>query len=399
MIEPAHGADRSGVVARIESIPIALPVRREWRWRGLDAELGQWVIVRVHTDTGLVGCGEATPLADWGGDFNSYAGETPATVQHVVAKLLGPALTGADPFDVEWIAERMDDVIKGHTYAKAAIEMALYDLQGKSCGLPVYRLLGGRYRRGVPIAHMIGIMSREEALEEARIAREDGCRAFQIKGTGEVKRDVEIIAALREELGAGFMLRLDANQGYRRRGVKEAIRSVRMLEAAGVDAIEQPTEGLEQMAAVRAAVDVTVIADESCWQPTDVVRVAQAGAADAISIYIAKAGGLGRARKVATVAEANGLPCDVNGSLESGVGNAANVHLATAMPSISLPAVIPITAPSGTGPARAAGRYYADDIVSAPFTYEEGLLLAPDGPGLGIEIDEEKLDAYRIDAT
>jgi muconate cycloisomerase len=397
MSEPADAADRSGVVERIETIPIALPVRREWRWRGLDAELGQWMIIRVHTDTGLVGYGEATPLADWGGDFNSYAGETPATVGYVVAKLLGPALVGANPFDIERIAERMDDVIKGHTYAKAAIEMALYDLQGKSCGLPVYRLLGGCYRRGVPIAHMIGIMSREEALEEARIAREDGCRAFQIKGTGELGRDVEIIAALRQELGADFMLRLDANQGYRRRGVKEAIRSVRLLEAAGIDAIEQPTEGLEQMSAIRSAVDVTVIADESCWQPTDVVRVAQAGAADAISIYVAKAGGLGRARKVATVAEANGLPCDVNGSLESGVGNAASVHLATAMPSISLPAVIPITAPSGTGSARAAGRYYADDIVTAPFVYEDGLMLAPEGPGLGVEIDEEKLAAYRLD--
>ncbi len=397
MIEPAHVADRSGVLERIETIPIALPVRREWRWRGLDAELGLWVIVRIHTDTGLVGYGEATPLADWGGDFNSYAGETPATVRHVVAELLGPALVGADPFDIERIAERMDDVIKGHTYAKAAIEMALYDLQGKRCSLPVYRLLGGRYRRGVPIAHMIGIMSREEALEEARLAREDGCRAFQIKGTGELERDVEIIVALRQELGTDFMLRLDANQGYRRRGVKEAIRSVRMFEAAGIDAIEQPTEGLEQMAAVRAAVDVTVIADESCWQPTDVVRVAQAGAADAISIYVAKAGGLARARKVATIAEANGFPCDVNGSLESGVGNAASVHLATAMPSISLPAVIPVTAPSGTGSARAAGRYYADDIVSAPFVYEDGLMLAPEGPGLGVEIDEEKLAAYRVD--
>jgi L-alanine-DL-glutamate epimerase-like enolase superfamily enzyme len=398
MTEPAHVAAGSGVVERIESIPIALPVRREWRWRGLDAELGRWVIVRVHTDTGLVGYGEATPLPDWGGDHNSYAGETPATVQHVVAQLLAPALAGADPFDIERITERMDDVIKGHTYAKAAIEMALYDLQGKSCGLPVYRLLGGRYRRGVPIAHMIGIMSREEAIEEARLARDDGCRAFQIKGTGELERDMDIVAALRQDLGTGFMLRLDANQGYRRRGVKEAVRSVRMLEAAGIDAIEQPTEGLEQMAAVRAAVDVTVIADESCWQPTDVMRVAHAGAADAISIYVAKAGGLGRARKVATVAEANGFPCDVNGSLESGVGNAASVHLATAMPSISIPAVIPITAPSGTGSARSAGRYYADDIVSAPFTYEDGLMIAPDGPGLGIEIDEEKLAAYRVDA-
>jgi L-alanine-DL-glutamate epimerase-like enolase superfamily enzyme len=398
MLEAADLRGSAGAIALIETIPIALPVRREWRWRGLDAELGRWVIVRVHTDIGLIGYGEATPLPDWGGDFNSYAGETPATVVHVISELLAPALVGADPFDIERIAEGMDDVIKGHTYAKAAIEMALYDLQGKSVDLPVFRLLGGRYRRGVPIAHMIGIMTCDEALEEAKTAHADGCRAFQIKGTGELERDVAVVAALREALGDGIMLRLDANQGYRRRGVKEAIRSVRELENAGIDAVEQPTEGLEQMAAIRASVGVTVIADESCWQPTDVVRVAQAGAADAISIYVAKAGGLGRARKVASIAEAHGFPCDVNGSLESGVGNAASVHLATAMPAISLPAVIPINAPAGAATTRAAGLYYADDIVTAPFRYEDGLLLAPDGAGLGVEIDEEKLAAYRVDA-
>src|SRR6266516_3107412 len=97
-------------VSAIEAIPIALPVRRVWKWRGLGGELGRWVIVRITTDEGLVGYGEATPLPDWGGDFNRYAGETPTTVVHIVEELLAPALEGADPFDIEAIVERMDSV-------------------------------------------------------------------------------------------------------------------------------------------------------------------------------------------------------------------------------------------------------------------------------------------------
>ncbi|ABG05952.1 Muconate cycloisomerase [Rubrobacter xylanophilus DSM 9941] len=381
-------------ITDVETIPISLPLRREWRWRGLRGSLGRWVILRLHTDEGLVGLGEATPLPDWGGDFSRYAGETPGTVVHVVRDVLGPVVSGMSPFDVELIVERMDGAIRGHLYAKAAIEMALYDLQGKAAGLPAYDLLGGRYRSGVRVAHMIGLMDREEAVEEALAALEDGCTAFQIKASGDPGRDASVTHAVRDAVGPDALLRVDANQGYRRLGVKDAIRAVRNLEDAGADCVEQPTEGLPGMAAVTEAVDATIIADESAWQPQDVVELANNGAADAISVYVAKAGGLLRAKGVATVAGVFGLPCDVNGSLESGVGNAANVHLATACPAISLPSVIPVTSPAG-GPHRTAGRYYADDVVTEPFVYRDGFLHAPGGPGLGIELDEEKLEAYR----
>jgi L-alanine-DL-glutamate epimerase-like enolase superfamily enzyme len=382
-------------VTDVEAIPIALPVRREWRWRGLGGALGRWVIVRVHTDEGLVGLGEATPLPDWGGDFNRYAGETPDTVVHVVGDFLGPLLAGADPFDVEAIVDRMDDAIRGHLYAKAAVEMALHDLQGKVAGQPLYRLLGGRFRPGVRIAHMIGLMDREEAVEEALAVLDDGCTAFQIKANGDLRRDAGVTRALREAVGPDAMLRVDANQGYRRLGLKEATRCVLALEDAGADCVEQPTEGLKDMAALREAVGLTIIADESAWQPQDALEIAWEGAADAVSIYVAKAGGLLRARKVAAIAEVCNLPCDVNGSLEGGVGNAANVHLATACPAITLPAVIPVTTPAG-GPDRTTGRYYTDDVVTEPFVFEDGLLHAPERPGLGIELDEEKLEAYRL---
>jgi muconate cycloisomerase len=350
------------------------------------------VIVRVHTDDGRVGLGEAAALPDWGGDHGRYAGETQDTVVHMVRDLLGPRLTGLDPWDVELASQRMRTLVRGHVYAKAAIDMALHDLRGKMAGLPLYQLLGGAVRDGVQIAHMIGIMSADEAVDEARAAFDEGVRAFQVKGTGDVDRDVTIIELLRAALGDEVTLRLDANQGYPE--PKLAIEAVRRMVGAGVDLVEQPTEGLHQMAEVRRAVGVRIIADESCWQPEDVVAIGARGAADAISIYLAKAGGLGQAGRVAAVAGAFGLPCDVNGSLESAIGNAANVHFALATPAVTLACVIPISAPRGAG-CDVAGRYYEDDLVAAPFPFADGNMRPPPGPGLGIELDEERLNGLR----
>jgi len=386
-------------VRAVEAIPVALPTRRSWSWRGLGGALGRWVVVRLHDEEGRAGLGEATPLPDWGGDFGRHAGETPETVRHVVERLLAPLVRGRDPFDLEALLEEMDAVVRGHVYAKAAVEMALWDLQGRQAGQPVHRLLGGRTRGAVPIAHMIGLMEVDEAVAEAEAVVADGCRALQVKGTGELDRDTTVLGALRAAVGDAVLLRLDANQGYRHRGRKGAADAVRALAAAGADLVEQPTEGLAEMAAVTAAAPVPVVADESCWSPRDVLDVAAVGAADAVSIYVAKAGGLSRARTVATLAHLHGLPCDVNGSLESGIGTAASLALAAAMPAISLPAVIPVSAPAGRGAARACGRYYTDDLITEPLPFADGALLPLERPGLGVELDEDKLERLRTDRS
>jgi muconate cycloisomerase len=384
------------VIREVETIPIALPMRRVWKWRGLAGDLGRWVVVRVHTDSGLVGLGEAAPLPDWGSG-NRRAGETPQSVIDVIQRLLAPRLIGRDPFDVESITAEFDSAVRGHLYAKAALDMALFDLQGKAAQVPVYALLGGRTRDGVAIAHMIGLMSKEDAVEEAQAAIADGCTTFQIKATGEIRRDEAVVAALRSALGTDVVLRLDANEGYAGLGVKAAIRAVQALEAAGVNYVEQPAASLREMSQIARSTGIPVIADESCWQAEDVPEIVAAGAADALSIYVAKAGGLSGARKVAHLAEVFGLPCDVNGSIEGGVGNAANVHLAVAMRAITMAAVVPVSAPKGMNPSVAAGHYYEDDVISTPFRYEGGLLYPPEGFGLGVELDEARLNAYRVD--
>jgi L-alanine-DL-glutamate epimerase-like enolase superfamily enzyme len=357
----------------------------------LGDDVGRWVLVRVEASSGHVGWGEATPLADWGGDYGRYYGETPATVRHVVEDRLAPAILGLDIWEQGALEQRFATAIRGHPYARAALEMAVWDLRGRLSGQPIHRLLGGAVRSEIPVAHMLGLMTPGEAVQEVQAALGDGVRAFQIKLTGVVSDDVEKVAAVRNAAGPEPLLRGDVNQGYRGLPVKQAIAAVRALQGAGIDLVEQPMEGLTAMAAVRDAVKVEIMADESCWTVQDALEVIEAGAADAISIYVAKAGGIGQAQAIAAIAHASAVPCDVNGSLESGIGTLASVQLAAACQAISLPSVISAPAPNGVDCTRRAGRYYEDDVLVQAPPFEAGHLHVPCGPGLGIEIDEEKV--------
>jgi L-alanine-DL-glutamate epimerase-like enolase superfamily enzyme len=382
-------------IAQVETVHLRLRPRQDYRWAGLRVGLGEFVIVRVRSDGGVVGNGETVPLIDWGGDYGRYAGESAATVRHVVEAYLAPGIVGRDAGDLAALVRDWDRHVRGHPYAKAAVEMALYDLLGKVRGVPVYELLGGLFRRRVPVAHMVGLMPVAAAVDEAEAAVADGVAALQLKGGVDPERDVAVVREVRRAVGDRILLRLDANQGYGT--AKPALRVLGRLQEAGVQLVEQPVEGLAELAEVtRHATGLDILADESAWTPRDALDLVQVRGADGISIYVAKAGGLAGARAVASIAEAAGLPCDVNGSLELGLANAANLHLAAATPAITLASVIPVNAPDGAAPTRVAGRYYADDVVCEPFEYEAGALVVPSRPGLGVEVDEAKLEHYRV---
>jgi muconate cycloisomerase len=380
-------------IQSIDASAFRLPNRRSFKWAGLNVELGHFVLVRIKTDVGVIGYGEATPLPDWGGDFGRRSGETVATVIGMINDIFAPALLGTDPAAVTRARQIMDGLVVGNPYAKCAVDIALHDLWGKSVGQPIYRLLGGKVRDAVPVAHMIGLMNEKDATDEGIAAVNDGVRALQVKGGVDSQRDIRLVRTLRREVGAGVTLRLDANQGYGH--AKRARTVVDQLVDAGVDMVEQPTVGLTYLAEVTAHARVPIIADESCWDVADALEVVQRRAADCISIYLAKAGGFVGARAVAAVAEAQRIPCDINGSIESAIGNAANTHFVLAHPSVSLASVIPISAPSGAHPYVAAGRYYEDDVISEAFAVKDGAILPLDRPGLGIDIDEARLAKYR----
>lgn len=382
-------------IQSIETIPVRLPTRRAHQWANLKTPIGVYLVVKLVTDEGLTGLGEAPALKDWGGDHMRYYGETPTSVAAVIHDILEPTLTGEDPRRIEWLHTLMDQAVKGYPYSKAAIDMALYDVVGKAAGVPAYQLLGGLYRESVPISHSIGLMGMDEAVAEVRRVQEEGIKTIKLKGGVEPGRDVELLRRVREALGADMNLTVDANNGYK--SAKEAVRTTNAMEPYNILYMEQPVEGLDAMAEVTRRVDTPVMADESAWTTWDVLEIIEKKAADIISIYTTKPGGLLKAKKVAAIAEAAGFPCNVNGSVEMGVGNAANVHLAASTAAANLGCVIPVTTPDAEATGRIAGIYYKDDIVTEPFEFVDGAVKVPRGPGLGVELDEEKVERYRLD--
>jgi muconate cycloisomerase len=380
-------------IERIETIPVRLPPRRPHQWAGLSTAIGAYVIVKVLTDEGVVGWGEAPVLKDWGGDHMRYYGETPRTTIHVIEEILAPALAGEDPRRFEALHASMDRAVKGYPYAKAAVDMALYDIAGKASGVPAYQLLGGCFRGRVAVAHSIGLMEIERAVEEAVAVAAEGIGTIKLKGGRDPARDARLVREVRKAVGAQIGICVDANQGYATPRI--AVRAIKAMEEAGLLYVEQPVEGIEAMAEVARRVDTPLMADESAWTPQDVIEIARRRAADMISLYTTKPGGLLRAKKVAAVAEAAGLRCNVNGSVETGVGNAANLQLAASTAVASLACVIPVSTPAGKGKKGIAGIYYLDDLIREPFAYRDGAIEVPSGPGLGIEVDEEKLARYR----
>jgi muconate cycloisomerase len=289
----------------------------------------------------------------------------------------------------------MDAAIKGHVYAKTAVEGALLDLNARRAGLPVYELLGGKRRDRVPIAHSMGLLPIEQVVEEVEQALEEGVRVIKLKVGEDPARDIKLVDAVRATVGSEIDITVDANQGWGTPA--EAIRIIQALEPYGLRFVEQPVSGLREMALVAQKVSVPLMADESVWNAHDMLEVATSGAALLASIYTSKAGGLGKAMQADAVALAAGLGTNVNGSGETGVGNLGNLHLAAALASLTEACVFPVSGPAEQRPTQVVQSLYLDDVLAEPFRYADGMVEVPSGPGWGIEIDEQKVEHYTVE--
>ncbi|WP_431280856.1 mandelate racemase/muconate lactonizing enzyme family protein [Humitalea sp. 24SJ18S-53] len=381
-------------LASVETILVQLPTRRIHKWTGLTEPIGRYLLVKLTDTDGRSGWGEAPALKDWGGEFGRYYGESTAIVEMVIARYLAPAIKGIELGNAAVLHQRMDAAVKGYPYAKAAIDFAFYDLTGRAFGLSVSTLLGGRLRDAVPVTHSIGLLPIEEAATEAAQVAAEGIKTIKIKIGIDAKRDVAIVRAVREAAGPAMNLCVDANEGYATPG--EAIRAIRAMQAYDIIYAEQPVMGIERIAEVARAVDVPVMADESAWNAHDAIQIAERQAAQIISIYTTKPGGLYRAMEVSAVCRAAGIVCNVNGSVELGVGNLANVHLAASAPAVTLSNVIPVSTPAEFQTGQIGGIYYRDDLIVEPMRLVDGAVQVPTGPGMGIDIDLAKVERYRV---
>lgn len=252
-------------------------------------------------------------------------------------------------------------------------------------------------RRRIPVTHSIGLIGPEEAEREVAQVAKEGIRTIKIKVGVDPERDVAMVRRIRETVGPGIALCIDANQGYRTAG--EAIRTYRRMERFDLIYFEQPVEGISRLAEVARAIDAPVMADESAWNAHDVIEIIDKRAAQIVSLYTTKPGGLYRAMEVAAVARAGGIICNVNGSVETGIGNLANLALAAAAASVVLSCVVPVSTPAEMQSGQLAGIYYKDDLIAEPMQLIDGAIELPNGIGMGIAADEAKVKRYTASAT
>lgn len=381
-------------IQSVETILVQLPTRREHKWTGLTEPIGRYLLTRITDSDGRVGWGEAPALKDWGGEFGRYFGESTLIAKTVIERYLAPSIIGVELGNFVDLHARMDAVIRGYPYAKAAVEFAAYDVTGKWLGLPVHMLLGGRARSRVMVTHSIGLISIAEAEKEVAQVASEGIKTIKIKIGVDAKRDIDMVRAVREAVGEDVELCVDANEGYRTPG--EAIATVRAMEPYRLKYVEQPVMGIERIAQVARAIDQPVMADESAWNAHDVIQISEQRAAQIVSIYSTKPGGLFKAMEVAAVCRAAGIICNVNGSVETGVGNLANIHLAAAAPAATLSCVVPVSTPAEALTGQIGGIYYRDDLIVAPMKLVDGGIEVPTAPGMGIDVDLSKVEKYRV---
>ncbi len=383
-------------IASLETVVVQLPTRREHKWSGLTEPIGRYILTKMTDEDGRTGWGEAAALKDWGGEFGRYFGESAAIVELVIARYLGPAVKGVDATNIVELHARMDAAIRGYPYAKAAVEFAAYDLAGKTLNVPVHTLLGGCARTRVPVTHSIGLIAIAEAEKEVAQVVKEGIKTIKVKIGVDAKRDIAMVRAVRNAAGPDIDICVDANEGYKTPG--EAVVILREMEKQRLKYAEQPCMGIERIAEVARALDTPVMADESAWNAHDAIQIAEQHAIDIISIYTTKPGGLYRAMEVAAVCRAAGIVCNVNGSIETGVGNLANVQLAAAAPAATLSCVIPVSTPAEHQDGRIAGIYYKDDLLAAPMKFVDGAIEVPMAAGMGIAVDAAKIEKYRTSA-
>jgi o-succinylbenzoate synthase len=362
---------------RIEAIDVyqvEIPFRRPFVvWRGA-IESKRHVLVRIRTDAGLTGWGEASP-------FLYYAPETAGDVASMVAEFMTGELIGRDPRDVREIYA-LFGMLDGHEFAKCAVETALWDILAQSAGLPLYRLLGGAVRPAVPL---LTVLHHDEPAAMGREAAElvrAGFARVKIKiGFGH-DQDEETVARVREAVGPAIKIRVDAEEHY---ATKEALAIARRLEKYDLELLSQPVARTDWqgMALLRNAIAVPLLADEGIHSPADVMTCVHYQAADMVNIKVVKSGGLIPSLEMAAICQAAHYPVVLGSMIEGGIGTLLGAHFALATPAVFSTELC--------GPL-----LFADTLLDRPLEIRDGQIWLDETPGLGAGIDLDRLEAVRV---
>lgn len=362
-------------VTRVEVIPVLVP--RSGRFmlqRGASAVDSPFTVVRLHTDQGVVGYGECTTRT--------------ARLHTVLEDHLTEVVVGADPFDVAGLHRRMDTVETLITERRehwnpirAALDMAMYDIQGKWLGVPLHRLLGGKQRDSVENVKNIGIGPPEQSAEAATALVEQGYTTLKMRVGADSRLDLARLAAVREGIGDHVRIRVDANEAW---DAGDAVSQINAMSSYGLESVEQPCRhwDLRGSARVVRETSVPVMLDEAVWTLGDLTNAFVFEAADAAHLYLGKNGGIFQVMRMCAIADGFGKAVTIGERVPLGISEAAHVQVAAALTRDDYPCAL-------------SYQLHEHDLLTEPLRWEGSRVFVPEGPGLGVEIDEERLDHYR----
>ncbi|MCM2349284.1 MAG: muconate/chloromuconate family cycloisomerase [Bacteriovoracaceae bacterium] len=366
-------------ITKVESFIIDLPTIRPHKLSMTTMQKQSMVIIKLYSSDGLVGIGEATTIGGL-----SYGEESPEGIKLTIDKYLAPALINIDATNIQSAMTQLSKIAKGNRLSKSAIETALFDAQGKRLNVSMATLLGGAVTDTLPVLWTLASGKTEQDIDEAeKLLAIKRHNTFKLKiGSREPAVDIAHVSAIKKALGNRAKVTVDVNQAWSESTAKTGIAA---LQDAGVDLIEQPIvkENHRGLARLREKFIVPIMADEAVATPEDAFDLACLGAADVFALKIAKSGGPMAVLKVAAIGEAAGIALYGGTLLEGSIGSIASAQAFSTLRSLEW----------GTelfGPL-----LLTDDIVANPPEFSNYQLKLPSGPGLGLELDMDKLKHYQ----
>lgn len=353
------------IIKNIEVGEIFIPLARPFKTALRTVNNVEDIIIKVETETGLTGFGEAPPTA-------VITGDTKGSIITAVKDFITPALMGMELDNLDGIFRKLNSCMVKNTSAKAAVDMAIYDLYAKQHNTPLYKMLGGNTNQ-VETDLTISVNSIPEMVADSLDAVKGGYRILKIKVGKEGLKDLERITEIRKAIGPDIKIRVDANQGWT---AKQSVQIIRAMEdkGLGIELVEQPVPAhdFKGMQFVTSQVATPILADESVFSAEDAITLIQNGAADLINIKLMKTGGIYNALKICDIAEIYGVECMIGCMLEGKLSVSAAAHLAAAKGII--------TRADLDGPSLCK----TDPFTGGP-VYAENMIYMNETPGIGIE--------------
>ncbi|MEM5389198.1 enolase C-terminal domain-like protein [Paraburkholderia phymatum] len=373
-------------IVKVEVIPVSTPMKKPMIMPNTRIEAIDSVVLKLTCDDGTVGFSDSGDTSSW------YMGEMQGSIMSMICDVIAPrVLLGEDPRNIEKLVGKMDLLVRDNNQAKATVDFALHDLKGKLLNVPVYELLGGRTIAGAAMGWVLSAGTPEQVAAEAIVAHKQGFQLLKMKtGFGSVEDDIRMVYAVRETVGKDIRLTVDANGFW---NYETALRTIRRLDDANLELIEQPLPhwDIEGMARLRAQVRTPIYADEAAKELHHIKDIIDRRAADGLFIKLQKAGGLLKSQRWLTLARLSGLPVMCGCMIGSGLEHSPSAHLWTSNQWASQ------FLNESTGPLTIHGVWESKDIpagsdiaLNVP-RFENGYTYPNEGPGLGIELNEEFL--------